>query len=51
LLALGTSPRRAPLTGSLVVGQRIEIGQCEISPGDWVYADDDGVIVSPRELI
>src|SRR5262249_13061562 len=38
LLAMGTSPRRAPLTGNLVVGQRIEIGQCAISPGDWVYA-------------
>lgn len=51
LLALGTSPRRAPLTGNLMVGRRIEIGQCVIGPGDWVYADDDGVIVSPRRLV
>jgi regulator of ribonuclease activity A len=51
LLALGTCPRRAPLAGSLMVGQPIEIGQCVISPGDWVYADADGVIVSPRKLI
>jgi regulator of ribonuclease activity A len=51
LLALGTSPRRASLHGNLTVGERVEIGQCVISPGDWVYADDDGVIVSPRQLI
>jgi regulator of RNase E activity RraA len=22
----------------------------QVKPGDWVYADKDGVIVSPKEL-
>ena len=34
-------------------GQRdliIEIGGVGISPGDWVYADGDGVVVAARDL-
>jgi regulator of RNase E activity RraA len=22
----------------------------QVKPGDWVYADKDGIVVSPREL-
>jgi regulator of RNase E activity RraA len=29
---------------------RVIIGGVQIRPGDWVYADEDGVLVSSDEL-
>jgi regulator of ribonuclease activity A len=49
--ALGTCPIK---TEKLGVGQRdidIRIGGVEISPGDYIYADNNGVIVSKRPLL
>ena len=49
--ALGTCPIK---TEKLGVGQRditIQIGGVEIAPGDYVYADNNGVIVSKRCLL
>jgi 4-hydroxy-4-methyl-2-oxoglutarate aldolase len=31
-------------------GQPIRIGQCIVHPGDWVFADIDGVVVVPQAL-
>jgi regulator of RNase E activity RraA len=31
-------------------GQPIQIGNCTIRPGDWVFGDIDGVVVVPAEL-
>lgn len=48
--ALGTCPFK---TEKLGVGQRdvdLEIGGAAISPGDYIYADNNGVIVSKRDL-
>jgi regulator of ribonuclease activity A len=41
-------------TEKLGVGQRdidIRIGGVDIAPGDFVYADNNGVIVSKRQLL
>jgi regulator of ribonuclease activity A len=49
--ALGTCPVK---TEKLGVGQRdidIRIGGVDIAPGDFVYADNNGVIVSKRQLL
>lgn len=29
---------------------RVVIGGVSISPGDWIYADEDGVVVSKEQL-
>jgi regulator of ribonuclease activity A len=49
--ALGTCPIK---TEKLGVGQRdivLQIGGVTIAPGDYVYADNNGVIVSKRPLL
>jgi regulator of ribonuclease activity A len=49
--ALGTCPLK---TEKLGVGQRdlmLAFGGVEISPGDFAYADNNGVIVSKRRLL
>ncbi len=28
----------------------VTFGDITIRPGDWLYADDDGIVVSPRRL-
>ncbi len=49
--ALGCCPLK---TEKLGVGQRditIKLGGVEISPGDYIYADNNGVIVSDKPLL
>ncbi len=50
LFALGTCPRRSakisPSTKSIV----LHFGGIDINEGEWVYADEDGVIVSADSL-
>jgi regulator of ribonuclease activity A len=49
--ALGTCPIK---TEKLGVGQRditVQMGGVDIAPGDYVYADNNGVIVSKRALL
>lgn len=48
--ALGTHPKKSVKRGE---GQRdivVEFGGTTIAPGDFLYADADGVIVAPRAL-
>ena len=48
--ALGTSPRK---TDKLGVGERdvdVEFGGIRIRPGDWLCADEDGVVVADTDL-
>lgn len=49
--ALGATPLK---TEKLGMGQQqvaVEIGAVLISPGDWIYADDNGVLVAAEPLL
>lgn len=48
--ALAVTPRRSIKRGE---GQRdllVAVGSARVRPGDWIYADADGVLVSSRRL-
>jgi len=48
LFALGTCPRRSAKKSSSQRGMVLNIGSTDFKEGEWVYADEDGVIVSKR---
>lgn len=48
--ALGTTARRGWAPGPSERDVPLLIGAAKFTPGDWVYADPDCVIVSPTEL-
>lgn len=48
--ALGTCPRRTDKRGQGLRDVPVSFGGVGIAPGDWLYADEDGVIVSSRAL-
>ena len=50
VLALATLPRRSNRQGAGERDVPVEFAGARIRPGDFVYADEDGVIVAPRPL-
>jgi regulator of ribonuclease activity A len=48
--ALGLDPRRSVKRGAGEVGVAVTILGATIRPGDWLYADRDGVLVSRKRL-
>ncbi|HEY0967722.1 MAG TPA: ribonuclease E activity regulator RraA [Opitutaceae bacterium] len=50
LFALGTNPHRSDRTGAGQVDVPVSFGGVEFTPGAWLYADADGVIVSATAL-
>ncbi len=48
--ALATHPRRSDRRGGGSRDMVVEIGGVRASPGDWCYADDDGILISDRRL-
>lgn len=48
--ALGTTARRSSTERAGQRGVALRIGGVHIEPGDWLYADQDAVIVSKRPL-
>ena len=48
--ALNTYPLKSSKRDLGLRDVPINIAGCNIKPGDWVYADLDGVLVSPKEL-
>ena len=48
--AMGTCPRKTDKTGQGLRNVPIRIGGVDILPGDYLYADEDGVIVSSKRL-
>ncbi len=48
--ALGTNPAKSSKTGEGAVDVPVEFGGARFEPGQWVYCDEDGILVAPREL-
>lgn len=49
--ALGTCPRKTDKTGQGLRDVALRIGGVDIRPGDYLYADEDGVLVSDKRLL
>jgi regulator of ribonuclease activity A len=49
--ALGTNPRKSGKRGIGVVDVRVEFGGVRFTPGQWLYSDDDGILVSENPLL
>ncbi len=47
---LGTSPKKSSKKGEGVLGEAISFGGAHFSAGDFVYCDEDGVLVSKTKL-
>lgn len=48
--ALGHSPRRTDKRGQGLRDVDLEIGGVPVRPGDWLYADEDGVVLAEAPL-
>jgi regulator of ribonuclease activity A len=48
--ALATHPQRSSKHGAGEHNVRIVIGDVVINPGDWVYADADGILIAQHKL-
>ncbi|HLU95285.1 MAG TPA: ribonuclease E activity regulator RraA [Thermobifida alba] len=48
--ALGSNPRKSAKAGAGVVDGPVAFGQVVFTPGAWLYSDEDGIVVSDREL-
>lgn len=48
--ALATNPRKSVKRGHGVEGETLRLAGVTVAPGDWVYADEDGILVAPRRL-
>jgi regulator of ribonuclease activity A len=48
--ALGACPRRAPLSGRISTPNSVSFGNTTFRSGDWLYSDDDGLIVSKHHF-
>jgi regulator of ribonuclease activity A len=48
--ALGSNPWTSGKTGSGTVDAAVSFGNATFAPGNWLYADEDGVLVAQGEL-
>jgi regulator of ribonuclease activity A len=51
LRALGTNPRKSGKTGMGEVNIPVEFAGTTFSPGEYVYCDEDGIVVSESNLM
>lgn len=51
ILALAPHPRKSRKAGEGERGVPVEFGGLRFSPGDHLYADADGVVLAPRDLL
>lgn len=51
VMALGSVPRKTEKRGEGQSGLAVEFGNCRIEPGQHLYADLTGVILSPQKLV
>jgi regulator of ribonuclease activity A len=50
VFALGHSPKKSTKLGIGSEGGTLTFGNVDFVPGQWVYADDDGILVAPRAI-
>ncbi|MBU1669035.1 ribonuclease E activity regulator RraA [bacterium] len=50
LFALGTCPRRSAKEAAFERGITLNFGGVDFNEGEWIYADEDGVILSKTQL-
>ena len=48
--ALGVNPAKSSKKGEGTVDAPVEFGGVTFTPGDWIYCDDDGILVAPEPL-
>lgn len=48
--AIGTHPRRSDAHGEGEIGATLRIGGVPVRSGDWIYADNDGIVIARRRL-
>jgi regulator of ribonuclease activity A len=49
--ALGSNPSKSRKEAAGDVGVPVEFGGVVFRPGDWLYSDEDGIVVATRALI
>lgn len=50
VMAIGTCPRKSRKNGVGATDVPVTVAGCLIRPGDFLYADTDGVLVAPHDL-
>lgn len=48
--ALATHPKKSAKQGAGAMNTKVSIAGVAVEPGDWMYADADGVLVAARRL-
>ena len=48
--ALGTNPAKSSKTGAGEIDVSVEFGGVCFEPGHWAYCDEDGVLISAKEI-
>lgn len=48
--ALGTNPRKSAKDGAGEVDVPVSFGGVTFNPGDYIYCDEDGILVSPQPI-
>jgi regulator of ribonuclease activity A len=48
--ALGSNPRRSAKEGKGTTGEPVSFGDVEFRPGEWLYSDEDGIVLATRDL-
>jgi regulator of ribonuclease activity A len=48
--ALGSNPRRSAKEGRGAIGVPVTFGEVTFASGEWLYSDEDGVVVSAQRV-
>ncbi len=49
--ALGSNPKKSTKTGTGATDLPVSFGGTTFRPGDWLYSDEDGILVSSEKLV
>ncbi|WUH97407.1 ribonuclease E activity regulator RraA [Spirillospora sp. NBC_00431] len=49
--ALGSNPRKSAKDGTGEADVPVAFGGVEFRPGDWLYSDEDGIVLAERDLL